>query len=60
MICLSKNLADEYINKYAMGAKLPIHDYDYDHSGKDILIRSLAQRKVINKSVWLEIISPNC
>jgi hypothetical protein len=49
MICLSKNLADEYINMYAKGAKLRIHDYDYDHNGKDILIRSLAKRKLIWK-----------
>ena len=49
MICLSKNLTDEYINMYAKGAKLPIHDYDYNYQDKkdSILIRSLAKRKVI-------------
>jgi hypothetical protein len=47
MICLSKNLSDEYINMYAKGAKLTVYDYDFNHSGKDILIRSLAKRKLI-------------
>ena len=49
MICLSKNLDDEYINMYAKGAKLPIYDYDYNYQDKkdSILIRSLAKRKVI-------------
>ena len=51
MICLSKNLSDEYINMFARGAKLPVYDYDYDHSGKEILIRSLAKRKLIWKCI---------
>jgi len=51
MICLSKNLTDEYINMYAKGANLPIHDYDFEHENKKapILIRSLAKRKLIWK-----------
>jgi len=51
MICLSKNLSDEYINMFARGSKLPIYDYDYNHSGKEILIRSLAKRKLIWKCI---------
>ena len=34
MICLSKNLTDEYINMYAKGANLPIHNYDFEHENK--------------------------
>tara|TARA_B110000503_G_scaffold17741_1_gene25903 strand:+ start:617 stop:1399 length:783 start_codon:yes stop_codon:yes gene_type:complete len=48
MICLSKNLSDEYINMYAAGAKLPIYDYDYDFKDKPILIRSMGKRKLIH------------
>ena len=51
MICLSKNLSDEYINMFARGAKLPVYDYNYDHSGNEILIRSLAKRKLIWKCI---------
>jgi hypothetical protein len=51
MICLSKNKTDEYINMYAKGAGLPIHDYSYEHENKraPILIRSLGKRKLIHK-----------
>ena len=51
MICLSKNLTDEYINMYAKGANLPIHNNDFEHENKKapILIRSLAKRKLIWK-----------
>jgi len=52
VICLSKNLTDEYINKFAHGADLEIYDYDraldFD---KPILIRSLGKRKLI-KECW--------
>ena len=41
MICLSKNLSDEYINKFAHGAGLPIYDYDNYPSDGTILIRSM-------------------
>ena len=47
MICLSKNLTDEYINAYAKGAGLSVYDYDHDTKGKSVLIRSLAKRKFI-------------
>jgi len=47
MICLSKNLKDEYINMFAQGANLPICDYSADVGNNPILIRSMAKRKVI-------------
>ena len=47
MICLSKNLSDEYVNMFAMGAKLPIEDYSYDFGSRPILIRSMGKRKLI-------------
>ena len=49
MICLSKNLTDEYINMFAQGADLPIHDYNYDFGNNTILIRSMAKRKLIDR-----------
>lgn len=51
MICLSKNLSDEYVNMFAQGAKLPIQDYDYDFGKKPIMIRSMGKRKLI-KWCW--------
>ena len=48
MICLSKNLSDEYINMFASGANLPIQDYDQPFGNNDILIRSMAKRKLIH------------
>lgn len=48
MICLSKNLTDEYVNLFAKGANLPIHDYDYDFGNSPILIRSMGKRKLIH------------
>ena len=48
MICLSKNLTDEYINMFAHGANLPIQDYDQPFDNNDILIRSMAKRKLIH------------
>ena len=50
MICLSKNLTDEYINMFAKGANLSVLDYpDYDYQSSPILIRSMAKRKLIEK-----------
>lgn len=49
MICLSKNLTDEYINMFAKGAGLPIQDYDYNFGTESILIRSMAKRKLIDR-----------
>ena len=48
MICLSKNKTDEYVNKFAKGAGLPIHDYDYDFKDNPIMIRSMGKRKLIH------------
>ena len=47
MICLSKNLSDEYINMFANGANLPIYDYDRYPDNQPILIRSMGKRKLI-------------
>ena len=49
MICLSKNLTDEYVNMFAHGAGLPIEDYSYDFGDKPILIRSMGKRKLIHE-----------
>jgi len=51
MICLSKNLSDEYVNAFAQGAGLPIQDYDTDFGSNPILIRSMGKRKLI-KWCW--------
>jgi hypothetical protein len=51
MICLSKNLTDEYVNMFAKGAGLPIQDYDSDYGSNPILIRSMGKRKLI-KQCW--------
>ena len=51
MICLSKNLTDEYVNMFARGSRLPIEDYSYDFGNKPILIRSMGKRKLI-KWCW--------
>src|SRR6056300_859790 len=47
MICLSKNLSDEYVNAFAKGAKLPIQDPESDFGNEPILVRSMAKRKLI-------------
>ena len=47
MICLSKNLSDEYVNMFAQGSKLPIQDYDEEFNDAPILIRSMGKRKLI-------------
>lgn len=51
MICLSKNLADEYVNMFAQGAGLPVQDYGSDYGKEPILIRSMGKRKLIH-SCW--------
>ena len=51
MICLSKNLADEYINMFAEGAGLQIQDYNEDIPDEPILIRSISKRDLI-KDRW--------
>jgi len=48
MICLSKNLTDEYVNMFAKGANLPIKDYNYKFKDNSIMIRSMGKRKLIN------------
>jgi len=48
MICLSKNLTDEYVNKFAEGANLPILDYHDNFGTGPILIRGLGKRKLIH------------
>jgi len=49
VICLSKNLTDEYVNMFAQGANLPIHDYNYKFGNTPILIRSMGKRKLIHE-----------
>ena len=51
MICLSKNLADEYINKFAKGSNLDLQDYNYSYKDKPILINGMGKRKLIKK-LW--------
>lgn len=48
MICLSKNLTDEYVNMFAQGAGLPVQDYNTDYGNDPILIRSMSKRKLIH------------
>jgi len=48
MICLSKNLTDEYVNMFANGANLPIYNYDRYPDNQPILIRSMGKRKLIH------------
>jgi len=51
MICLSKNLSDEYVNMFAQGAKLSVQDYTSDYGNEPVLIRSMGKRKLI-KWCW--------
>lgn len=48
MICLSKNLSDEYVNMFAKGSGLPVHDYDFNFETNPILIRSMAKKNLIH------------
>lgn len=48
MICLSKNLSDEYVNMFANGAGLRIQDYDTDFGYSPILIRGMGKKKLIH------------
>jgi hypothetical protein len=49
MICLSKNLTDEYVNMFAQGAGLPIQDYNSDYGNDPILIRSMGKKRLIHE-----------
>ena len=49
MICLSKNLTDEYVNMFAQGADLPIQDYNSNYGNKPILIRSMGKKRLIHE-----------
>ena len=49
VICLSKNLTDEYVNMFAKGAGLAI--YKDDPGTDDILVRSIAKKQLI-KECW--------
>jgi hypothetical protein len=48
MICLSKNLSDEYVNIFAKGSWLPVKDYNFKFEKEPILIRSMGKRKLIH------------
>ena len=47
MICLSKNLSDEYVNMFASGAGLVVQDYGSDTGSSDILIRGMTKTHII-------------
>jgi len=49
MICLSKNLKDEYVNMFAYGSDLPLQDYNDSIPDDDVLIRSIAKRDLIKE-----------
>ena len=49
MICLSKNLSDEYVNMFARGNGFPIKDYNYDYGDQHIMIRGMGKKKLIHK-----------
>lgn len=49
LICLSKNLSDEYVNMFAQGAKLTIQDYESDYGNNPILIRSMGKKRLIQE-----------
>lgn len=49
MICLSKNLSDEYVNMFAHGAGLSIQEYDTDYGNNPIMIRSMGKKKLIRE-----------
>jgi len=51
MICLSKNLSDEYVNAFAQGSNLPLQDYNTEFENNPILIRSMGKHKLI-KWCW--------
>jgi len=48
MICLSKDLSDEYVNAFAQGSNLSIQDYETEFGNNPILIRSMGKRKLIH------------
>jgi hypothetical protein len=48
MICLSKNLKDEFINAFAKGANLPVQK-EYDQTNTDtVIFRSIVKKDLIN------------
>lgn len=47
MICLSKKLADEYVNMFANGAGLQLEDTDYDYKNNDILIQGMLKKRIM-------------
>ena len=49
MICLSKNLNDQYVNKFAEGSNLPIQDYNDPIPDGPIMIRSIMKRDLIQE-----------
>jgi len=51
MLCLSKNLSDEYINMFAAGAGLIVQDYGSSTGSSDILIRGMTKSRLI-KECW--------
>lgn len=51
MICLSKNLSDEYINMFAAGAGLVVQDYGSDTGSSDILIRGMTKAHIITDRI---------
>ena len=49
MICLSKNMKDVFINRFAKGSNLPLQDYDQPIPDGPILIRSIAKKQLIRQ-----------
>ena len=51
MICLSKNLSDEYVNMFAAGSGLVVKDYGSDTGSSDILIRGMTKAHLIQDRI---------
>jgi hypothetical protein len=49
LICLSKNLSDEFVNMFAKGSKLPIQDYSDTIPDDPVLIRSIMKKDLIQE-----------
>lgn len=47
MICLSKGLADEYVNMFAKGAELPIQDVNTEFCNRDVLFQGMMKKRII-------------
>jgi hypothetical protein len=41
MICLSKNLSDEYVNAFAQGSNLPLQDYNTEFENNKSMLEKL-------------------